>query len=220
MEIEITRPDDMHLHLRDGAALEAVVGYTARQFGRAIIMPNLKPPVVNTDDAEGEVIEESKLRPDDESLKEALNGFIGDIEQIPPKFSAVKVDGKRAYALARAGKEMELTARPLFVESLLMLDRPDRDHIVLELICGKGGYVRSIARDLGEMLGCFGHVTELRRIWAGPFEVADGLSFEECARRVWLQLCLPISATSGGGRRRICWPAHPLSHSQPRDCSD
>ena len=133
----------------------------------------------NTDDSEGEVILQSDMRPDDESLKEALNGFVGDIEQIPPKFSAVKVDGQRAYALARACKEMELKARPLFVDSLIMLDRPDQDHVVLEMICGKGGYVRSIARDLGNSLGCYGHVINLRRIWAGPFKVANGLSFEQ-----------------------------------------
>jgi tRNA pseudouridine55 synthase len=74
---------------------------------------------------------------------------------------------------------MELKARPLFVDSLIMLDRPDQDHVVLEMICGKGGYVRSIARDLGNSLGCYGHVINLRRIWAGPFKVANGLSFEQ-----------------------------------------
>lgn len=82
----------------------------------------------NTDDAEGEVIAESDLRPSDDQIKDALNRFIGDIEQIPPKFSAVKIDGERAYALARQGENIELASRPLFVQSLLMIDRPDRDH--------------------------------------------------------------------------------------------
>lgn len=133
----------------------------------------------NTDDAEGEVLQTSDLRPDDEEIKAALSTFIGDIEQVPPQFSAVKIDGQRAYKLARAGEEMELAARPLWVESLLLTDRPDADHVTLEMICGKGGYVRSIARDLGQMLGCFGHVRELRRIWSGPFEASQGLTLEQ-----------------------------------------
>lgn len=132
----------------------------------------------NTDDAEGEVIAESDHRPSDDEIKEALNGFVGDIEQVPPQFSAVKVDGERAYKRARDGDEMTLDARPLFVESLLLTDRPDRDHATFEMVCGKGGYVRAIARDLGEALGCLGHVRELRRIWSGPFDAEDGLSLE------------------------------------------
>ena len=133
----------------------------------------------NTDDAEGEVIDTSGVRPDDAAIKDALAGFIGDIEQVPPQFSAVKVDGERAYKLARDGEEMALAARPLFVESLLLIDRPDADHVTLEMVCGKGGYVRSIARDLGQALGCCGHVRELRRIWSGPFEATEGLSMEQ-----------------------------------------
>ena len=133
----------------------------------------------NTDDAEGEVIATSAERPSDEEIKEALLGFIGEIQQVPPKFSAVKVDGQRAYKLARDGEEVELSARPLWVEELVMLDRPDADHVVLEMTCGKGGYVRSIARDLGEKLGCLGHVQELRRIWSGPFDAEDGVTLEQ-----------------------------------------
>ena len=133
----------------------------------------------NTDDAEGEVLETSDLRPDDEEIKAALAQFIGDIEQVPPQFSAVKIDGERAYKRARDGEEMELAARPLYVESLLLIDRPDADHVTLEMVCGKGGYVRSIARDLGRALGCLGHVRELRRIWSGPFDAADGLTLDQ-----------------------------------------
>jgi tRNA pseudouridine55 synthase len=132
-----------------------------------------------TDDAEGEVIETSDLRPTDEEITTALTAFEGDIEQVPPQFSAVKVDGERAYALARAGEEMELAARPLYVESLVMLGRPDADTVELELVCGKGGYVRSIARDLGQKLGCLGHVLWLRREWSGPFEASDGITLAE-----------------------------------------
>ena len=129
----------------------------------------------NTDDAEGEVIARSDLRPEDNDIMAALAGFVGDIEQVPPKYSAVKIDGQRAYAMARAGEDVALAARPLLVESLTLLDRPDADHADLELVCGKGGYVRSIARDLGDVLGCHGHVVSLRRIWSGPFDLEDAV---------------------------------------------
>lgn len=150
----------------------------------------------NTDDAEGEVIAESDARPDDQAIVDALAGFTGDIMQVPPKFSAVKVDGQRAYKLARSGEDVELAARPLFVEELTMVSRIDADHVELEMACGKGGYVRSIARDLGDALGCFGHVLTLRRIWSGPFDVDDGISMdliEELAKSPDLdQYLLPL----------------------------
>lgn len=130
----------------------------------------------NTDDAEGEVIATSDLRPTDTEIKEALGTFVGEIMQVPPAFSAVKIDGERAYKKARSGEDVELDARPLWVEELLLVDRPDPDHVTLEMTCGKGGYVRAIARDLGEALGCHGHVRELRRIWSGPFEAKDGIA--------------------------------------------
>ncbi|MFC3613100.1 tRNA pseudouridine(55) synthase TruB [Lutimaribacter marinistellae] len=133
----------------------------------------------NTDDAEGEVIAESDARPSDDGIKAALGGFLGEIMQVPPKFSAVKINGQRAYKLAREGEDFEVEARPLWVDELLLVDRPDPDHVVLEMTCGKGGYVRSIARDLGAALGCHGHVTKLRRIWSGPFEAEDGVTLEQ-----------------------------------------
>jgi tRNA pseudouridine55 synthase len=132
----------------------------------------------NTDDAEGEVLETSDIRPSDDQIKDALHGFVGDITQVPPKFSAVKIDGQRAYALARAGEDVQIEGRPLFVEELTLIDRPNADTAVLRMVCGKGGYVRSIARDLGATLGCLGHVQSLRRVWSGPFEVENGLSLE------------------------------------------
>jgi tRNA pseudouridine55 synthase len=133
----------------------------------------------NTDDAEGEVIATSEARPTDDEIKDALLKFVGDIEQVPPKFSAVKVDGQRAYKLSRAGEDITLEARPLYVDELTMVERTDADHVRLEMVCGKGGYVRSIARDLGEALGCKGHVLRLRRVWSGPFEAEKGLSYEQ-----------------------------------------
>ncbi len=132
----------------------------------------------NTDDAEGEVIAQSDARPDDGTIRAALSQFTGDIMQVPPKFSAVKIEGERAYKRARDDQEFQIAARPLYVESLEMVARPDADHIVLEMVCGKGGYVRAIARDLGEALGCHGHVTLLRRVWSGPFDAADGVGME------------------------------------------
>ncbi len=132
----------------------------------------------NTDDGEGEITQESDLRPTADEIRAALPAFTGDIMQVPPQYSAVKVDGERAYKRARDGEEMELAARPLFVETLELVEMPDADHAVLEMVCGKGGYVRSIGRDLGQALGCFAHVVQLRRVWAGPFEISDGISFE------------------------------------------
>ena len=133
----------------------------------------------STDDAEGDVLETSGARPTDAQIEAALPAFRGEIMQVPPQFSAVKIDGARAYDLARDGEEVELAARPLWVESLQVIDRPDPDHVVLEMVCGKGGYVRAIARDLGRALGCLGHVQSLRRIWSGPFDAADGLSLDQ-----------------------------------------
>ena len=133
----------------------------------------------DTDDAEGQVTAESPLRPSDAEIAAALDAFRGEIEQVPPQFSAVKVAGARAYDLAREGEVLELAARPLWVESLEMTARPDADRVELEMVCGKGGYVRAIARDLGRALGCLGHVVALRREWSGPFEASDGVSLAE-----------------------------------------
>lgn len=130
----------------------------------------------DTDDASGRVIATSANRPTDIEIEAALAAFRGQIEQVPPQYSAVKVDGERAYDLAREGEAMNLAARPLWVERLVMLGRPDVDHVDLEMVCGKGGYVRSIARDLGAMLGCLGHVEWLRREWSGPFQASEGVS--------------------------------------------
>ena len=135
-----------------------------------------------TDDAEGTVIETRDMRPTDAEIASALGAFRGEIQQVPPQFSAVKVDGERAYDLAREGEVMDLAARPLWVERLEMIGRPDADHVDLEMVCGKGGYVRSIARDLGRALGCLGHVAWLRREWSGPFNAGDGVSLEEIDR--------------------------------------
>lgn len=134
-----------------------------------------------TDDASGEVLRQSDARPADADIAVALPKFIGQIMQVPPAFSAVKVDGERAYDLAREGEQLDLAARPLWVESLVLIES-GTDTARFEMVCGKGGYVRSIARDLGRELGCLGHVAHLRRTWSGPFEVEDGVAFETIDR--------------------------------------
>ena len=128
-----------------------------------------------TDDADGAVIRRCPDRPDAAAIRAALPDFTGEIRQVPPQVSAVKVDGARAYDLARRGEAMELVARPLRVARLDLIDCPDADTAVLEMVCGKGGYVRAIARDLGRALGCLGHVEALRRVWSGPFAADRGL---------------------------------------------
>lgn len=132
-----------------------------------------------TDDLEGSVSARSNARPSRDAIEAALPEFEGEILQRPPAFSAIKVDGERAYDLARDGETVALEARPIWVEALRLLEIPDPDRAVFELTCGKGGYVRSIARDLGEKLGCFGHVSALRRTAAGPFSIEDAIPFEK-----------------------------------------
>jgi len=156
----------------------------------------------NTDDAEGEVVARSDLRPADAEVEAALAAFRGEIMQVPPQFSAVKVDGERAYDLAREGEVMDLVARPLWVERLDLIERTDADTLLLEMVCGKGGYVRAIARDLGRALGSLGHVLWLRREWSGPFEARRGVTLAEVealARTEALDaLLLPLQAGLDG----------------------
>ena len=156
----------------------------------------------NTDDAEGEVVARSDLRPADAEVEAALAAFRGEIMQVPPQFSAVKVDGERAYDLAREGEVMDLVARPLWVERLDLIERTDADTLLLEMVCGKGGYVRAIARDLGRALGSLGHVLWLRREWSGPFEARLGVTLAEVealARTEALDaLLLPLQAGLDG----------------------
>jgi len=133
----------------------------------------------STDDAAGAVIATSDHRPSDAAIAAALGQFRGAIWQVPPQVSAVKVDGQRAYDLARAGEEMILAARELWVDRLEIISRPDVDHLELDMVCGKGGYVRSIARDLGQALGSLAHVAWLRRVWSGPFQADTGLTIQQ-----------------------------------------
>jgi tRNA pseudouridine55 synthase len=133
----------------------------------------------DTDDAEGEVTGDSALRPSDADIRAALPGFTGDIMQVPPKVSAVKVAGERAYDLARDKAAFDLAARPLRVECLSLIARPVADHAELEMVCGEGGFVRAIARDLGLALGSLGHVQRRRRLWSGPFDLTHAVTLAE-----------------------------------------
>ena len=132
----------------------------------------------DTDDAEGRIVGTSELRPDAAAIGAVLPRFVGRIEQVPPRFSAVKIAGERAYDLARDGEAVELKPRSVEIDRLELLETPDPDHAVLGCECGKGTYVRSLARDLGRVLGALGHVSALRRGRVGPFGEADMISLE------------------------------------------
>ncbi|MEM0976443.1 MAG: tRNA pseudouridine(55) synthase TruB [Pseudomonadota bacterium] len=143
----------------------------------------------STDDASGEVIACSDMRPSEEAISDALGLFRGEIMQVPPQVSAVKVDGARAYDLAREGEVMDLEARPLFVETLELIAF-DGAVAEVQMTCGKGGYVRSIARDLGEALGTKAHVGWLRRLQSGPFDLEGAIPFANWAEtdREWISV--------------------------------
>ncbi|HEX4040879.1 MAG TPA: tRNA pseudouridine(55) synthase TruB [Xanthobacteraceae bacterium] len=133
----------------------------------------------DTDDAEGRVVATSEIRPDAAGINALLPRFTGTIEQVPPRFSAVKVDGERAYDLARDGEIVELASRQVTIYRLELTDMPDPDHVMLSAECGKGTYVRALARDLGRALGALGHVSALRRGRVGPFAEADMIPLEQ-----------------------------------------
>jgi tRNA pseudouridine55 synthase len=133
----------------------------------------------NTDDAEGEVVATSDARPAKEQILAVLGNFIGDIEQVPPVFSAIKIEGKRAYALARADQAPEMKPRTIHIEDLKLLSVVDADHAKFEAVSGKGAYMRSLARDLGTALGTVGHIVQLRRIAVGPFDEKQAISLDK-----------------------------------------
>ena len=129
----------------------------------------------DTDDAEGRIVSQSEARPSEQQILSALPKFTGAITQVPPRYSAIKIDGERAYDLARGGEAVELQPRIVEIHTLTLLSF-DGQSAVLEAECGKGTYVRAIARDLGRALGCFGYVTALRRTRVGPFTEADAVT--------------------------------------------
>jgi tRNA pseudouridine55 synthase len=136
----------------------------------------------DTDDAEGTPVATSNVRPDRAAILAALPGFTGELLQQPPAFSAIKIGGARAYDLARAGEPVAAVERPVSIHRLVLVDVPDSDHAVLEAECGKGTYVRALARDLGRKLGTCAHVASLRRLRVGPFDQATAVTLEALIR--------------------------------------
>ncbi len=147
-------------------------------------------------DREGAVTASSDIRPAPDAVTAALGAFVGEIEQIPPDYSAVKVDGARAYDLAREGVAMELKARRVVIHDARVTQAPDVDHIVIEMECGKGTYVRALVRDLAMALGAHAHVSELRRTRVGPFTEGKAIGLEAlenlCHTATPLEALLPV----------------------------
>ncbi|MFT3732785.1 MAG: tRNA pseudouridine(55) synthase TruB [Hyphomicrobium sp.] len=131
-----------------------------------------------TDDTEGAVSRTSDKRPARADIEALLPRFHGEIMQVPPAYSAIKIDGNRAYDLARDGETVVLEPRPVVIESLKLVDMPDDTTSVFEARCGKGTYVRALARDMGRLMGCYGHVIALRRTEVGPFDEARAVSLD------------------------------------------
>ena len=150
----------------------------------------------NTDDAEGEVTARSDVRPTQAEIMAVLPRFMGEIAQVPPAFSAVKVDGRRAYAAARAGEEVQLKSRTVTIHAMRLEAVPSSDEAVFSVACSKGTYVRSLARDMGEILGCYGHITALRRTAVGKIGEQCIISLDKLEELVhsapaerWLHPC-------------------------------
>ena len=152
----------------------------------------------DTDDADGQVVATSPVRPGDDELRAALPRFVGDIMQVPPAFSAIKVAGERAYDMARDGRPPDLPPRPARVDRFELLERPDPDHAVFEVQSGKGVYMRSLARDLAAACGTLGHIAALRRLRVGPFTDALSIPLDNCGpgpdmSRASPDLLLPVA---------------------------
>ena len=147
-------------------------------------------------DREGEVTFTSDVRPAPKAVEAALERFVGEISQVPPAYSAVRVDGERAYDLAREGTAVELQPRIVVIHEARLIETPDADHSALEIVCGKGTYVRSLARDLALTLGTRGHVAELRRTRVGGFTIESAITLENledlCHRNQLLEALLPV----------------------------
>jgi tRNA pseudouridine55 synthase len=133
----------------------------------------------DTDDADGQTIATSEHRPSDEAIRAALPGFIGDIMQVPPIFSAIKIAGERAYDMAREGRAPVMEARPARVDRFELISRPDADTAEFEVQSGKGVYMRSLARDIAQACGTLGHISVLRRLRVGPFLEAQAIMLDK-----------------------------------------
>jgi len=175
----------------------------------------------DTDDAEGKAVAHSDRRPRDAEITAALGDFLGVIDQRPPRYAAVKIDGERAYDLARRGEIVELAPRPVRIDEFEMIRRDDLDHATFEISCGKGAYVRALARDIGEQLGCLAHVTELRRLEVGAFGEDEAVTLDALRQIVEAetlpQILVPLDvALAGIPAMALTEPqAHRLMSGQP-----
>lgn len=167
----------------------------------------------DTDDAEGAVTATSGKLPDEAAIRALIPRFTGVVSQVPPRYSAIKIDGQRAYDLAREGETVNLEPRTVTIDDLRLTDLPDRATAVFEAECGKGTYVRALVRDIGRALGCLSHVIALRRTRVGPFEERHAVTIEELEERAGkggaaalAEILLPIETALGG--------LEPLSVSQ------
>jgi len=156
----------------------------------------------DSDDAHGNIIATCDVRPARDAVETALLGLVGEIEQVPPTYSAIKIEGERAYDRARQGTPVALKARRVQIHSARLVSTPDSDHAEFEMCCGKGAYVRSWVRDLARILGTFGHVSRLRRTALGPFHEADAIGLEKLEAFMHIPAAFehlrPISAAMEG----------------------
>ncbi len=153
----------------------------------------------NTDDAEGEVTNTSDKRPTRGNIESVLTQFIGKISQVPPQFSAIKIDGVRAYTMARNGEEADIAARDVTIERLEIVSHDDAAHeTAFEMFCSKGTYVRSVARDMGRVLGCLGHVTVLRRVQVGLFNEGNAFTMDDIESKDLSEMLLTIETVLDG----------------------
>lgn len=148
----------------------------------------------NTDDLEGEIVQQSVKRPTEKDIHALLPQFTGEIEQAPPAFSAIKIDGQRAYKKARDGENFEIEKRPVYIEEFDLIQHQE-NQTSFECLCGKGTYIRSLARDMGRILGCFGYISALERIEVGTFHIKDVISldkFENFDHSALSKILLPV----------------------------
>ena len=145
----------------------------------------------NTDDREGNPIKESEVRPGETDIRNVLSQFIGDVMQVPPVYSAIKIGGQRAYDLARNGEDVELEARSIYIDALELIAIQDADHAIFSVVSGKGAYMRGLARDLARALGTVGHIAALCRTAVGPFHEIDTISLDDWLSRLISNDVLP-----------------------------
>lgn len=155
----------------------------------------------STDDLEGEVTKSSEMRPDEAAIRAIMPAYTGVIMQTPPQFSAIKIAGERAYDLAREGETVDIPAREVEIGRFDLVEIPDLNTAVFEIECGKGTYVRSLARDMGRDLGCYGHIAHLRRTGVDPFTADDLVTLEEIEAAIAAAAPMPAPEQAEAGER-------------------